>query len=133
MTMTLSGWIACILAIFCAVGILIIPILTLINYHRTKNGKDPLYKGRVRRIVIVNKRVTEYEYSNAQYSYSRFGASDMTGEPDGTARNTSVDFRIVGRKILYTKSVDEDIFDLLYVGKTYKVRIRFDRIEKIYM
>ncbi len=131
--MTSNGWVGGIFGIFCLAAMIIMPILTLVNYHRIRNGKESLYKGKVRWIVIVKKRVTEYEYSTVAYGYSRVGANTINGEPDGIARETIVDFRIVGRKKLYTKSVDEELFALLDVGKTYKVRLRFDCINKIYM
>lgn len=131
-TMASSGWVGGIFGIFCLAAMIIMPILTLVNHHRIRNGKEPLYKGKVRWIVIVKKRVTEREYSTVGYGYSRFGANTINGEPDGIARETSVDFRVVGRKILYTKSIDEELFDLLDVGKTYKVRIRSGCIDKIF-
>lgn len=132
-TMTPSAVIAFVIMMICAVGMLAIPIVTLINHHRIRNGIEPLNKGKVRNIVIVNKRAAEYEYSNAQYAYNRFGKPDIQGEPDGTYKNLSVDFRVNGRGILYTKSVDEEIFERLEVGQAYKVRIRDGCIDKLIM
>ena len=128
----MSGWVSAVLAILCAAVFIIMPTLTLVNRHRVRNGKEPLNKGKVRSIVIVNKRAAEREFYTERYAYSRFGSVPVTGEPDGVARETSVDFRIAGGRVLYTKSVDEELFDLLEVGKTYKVLIGSGCIEKIF-
>ncbi|MDE6728877.1 MAG: hypothetical protein K2J80_13225 [Oscillospiraceae bacterium] len=130
--MTLETWIWRSIIILIAVLSVILPVLTLVDHHRVMNGKEPLNKGKVRSIVIVNKRAIEHEFYTEAYRYSPYGHAEVSGEPDGVARQTSVDFRKVGGKILYTKSIDEELFDLLDVGKTYRVRIRSGCIEKIF-
>lgn len=121
----------CIL-ILIAISFVALPIVTLVDHHREMSGKEPLYKGKVRRVVIVNKRAVENEFYTEGYRYSPYGANTMSGEPDGVARQTSVDFRKVGGKILYTKSIGEELFDSVEVGRTYKVLIRSGCIEKIF-
>lgn len=132
MRITLSALIPVVLAILCVAVMIVMPILTLVNQHRVRNGKEPLNKGKVRNIVIVNKRAAEHEFFTERYAYSRFGNVRTTGEPDGIAQETSVDFHIVGGKILYTKSIGGELFDIIDVGKTYKVLIRSGCIEKIF-
>lgn len=132
MTMTLSAWIAIVIILLLTAVMIIMVILTLVNSHRIRNGKESLYKGKVRNIIIVNKRAVGHEFYTEGYRYSRFGTVYPNGEPDGISQETSVDFRIVGGKILYTKSIDEELFEQLDIGKTYKVRIRSGCIEKIF-
>lgn len=130
---TAAGWIFLIVMIVLAVFFIFLPVLTLVNQHRVMNGKEPLNKGKVRKITIVNKRVNERAYFDEGYGAWRFGSNvSMESEPAGTARDTSIDFRKVGGKILYTKSIDDELFDWLEVGKTYKVRIRNGCIDKLF-
>lgn len=105
-----------ILVIAVAVGVMIVmPIITVVNAHREKNGKDPiLFRGRTRRIVIVNKRVSEGVYYDG-----------------GPIPTMSVDYRVVGGKILHTKDIDEELFDRIAVGQTYKALIRDGAVKKI--
>lgn len=121
----------CIL-ILIAISFVALPIVTLVDHHKVMNGKEPLNKGKVRSIVIVNKRAIEHEFYTEGYRYSPYGRAEVSGEPDGGARQTSVDFRKVGGKILYTKSIGEELFDAMEVGKTYKVLIRSGCIERIF-
>lgn len=43
----------------------------------------------------------------------------------------SIDYRVVGGKILYTKDIDEELFDRIAVGQTYKALIRDGAVKKI--
>ncbi len=112
----MGAYIFGIIAIAVAVGTLIVmPIVTVVNAHREKDGKEPvLFGGKTRRIVIVNKRVSERVYYDG-----------------GPIPAFSVDYRIVGGKILYTKDIDEELFDRISVGQTYKALIRDGAIKKI--
>lgn len=100
-----------------AVGTMIVmPIITVVNAHREKDGKESvLFKGRTRRIVIVNKRLSERVYYDG-----------------GPIPAASVDYRVVVGKILYTKDIDEELFDRISVGQTYKALIRGGAIRKIF-
>lgn len=130
--MTLETWIWGSILILIAVLFVALPVVTLVNQHRVMNGKEPLYKGKVRSIVIVYKRAVEHEFYTEGYRYSPYSANTISGEPDGISRQTSVDFRKVGGRILYTKSIGEELFDAVEVGRTYKVLIRSGCIEKIF-
>ena len=122
-----------IISILAVLFLIVLPILTVVNRHRVMNGKEPLNKGRVRRIVIVNKRVDERAYFDEGYGAWRFGSNiSADSEPSGIARQTSVDFRKVGGQILYTKSIDDELFDQMEVGRTYKVKICDGKIINIY-
>lgn len=112
----MDGRIVGMIVIAAAVGgMIIMPIITVVNAHREKDGKDPvLFKGKTRRIVIVNKRVSEGVYYDG-----------------GPIPVMSVDYRVVGGKILYTKDIDEELFDRISVGQTYKALIRDGAIRKI--
>lgn len=114
--MDTGGYIFMIFFIAVAVGgMIVMPIITVVNSRREKDGKDPvLFRGRTRRIVIVNKRVSEGVYYDG-----------------GPIPAMSVDYRIVGGKILYTKSIDEELFDRITVGQTYKALIRDGAVKKI--
>lgn len=114
--MDTGGYIFMIFFIAVAVGIMIImPIITVVNAHREKDGKDSiLFRGRTRRIVIVNKRVSERVYYDG-----------------GPIPAMSVDYRVVGGKILHTKDIDEKLFDRIAVGQTYKALIRDGAVKKI--
>lgn len=122
-----------IIVIIFAAGFIAFVILSFVNAHRLNTGKEPLFKGKVRKIVIVYKRVTEHVYFNEDYGFWRTHRPENTeSDPAGIAQETSVDFRKVGGKILYTKSIDEELFEQLDVGNTYKVRIRSGCIDKIF-
>lgn len=114
--MDIGGYIFMILFIVVAVGAMIVmPIITVVNARREKNGKEPvLFRGRTRRIVIVNKRVSERVYYDG-----------------GPIPAMSVDYRVVGGKILHTKDIDEELFDRIAVGQTYKALIRDGAVKKI--
>lgn len=101
---------------------IILPIVTVVNWHRKKNGK--FSKGKVRNIIIVNKREIDHDFYSEGYRASFYSRFEPTGRPDGIYRQTSVDFRKVGGKILYTKSIDDELYDRVQVGGTYRVRIR---------
>ncbi len=115
--MDIGDYIFGILIIAVAVGgMIVMPIITVVNAHRAKDGKEPvLFKGRTRRIVIVNKRLSERVYYDG-----------------GPIPAASVDYRVVGGKILYTKDIDEELFDRITVGQTYKALIRDGAIREIY-
>lgn len=104
------------------VFMIILPIVTVVNWNREKNGK--FSKGKVRNIIIVNKREIDHDFYSEGYRASFYSRFEPTGQPDGVYRQTSVDFRKVGGKILYTKSIDDELFDRVQVGGTYRVRIR---------
>lgn len=113
--MNIGGYIFMILFIAVAVGgMIVMPIITVVNSHREKSGKEPLFKGRTRKIVIVNKRVSERVYYDG-----------------GPIPAMSVDYRVVGGKILHTKDIDEELFDRIAVGQTYKALIRDGAVKKI--
>lgn len=121
-----------IILILAGLFFIVVPILTLVEQHRVRNGKEPFNKGKVRENIIVKKRETEREIYASRYGFNRFGVNLPTDRPDALSRETSVDFRKVGGKILYTKSIDDELFDQMEVGKTYKVRIRDGKIINIY-
>lgn len=79
-----------------------------------KERKRAFIQGRTRRIVIVNKRVSEGVYYDG-----------------GPIPTMSIDYRVVGGKILYTKDIDEELFDRIAVGQTYKALIRDGAVKKI--
>lgn len=128
--MTLETWICIGIIIAIAVMFVTIPILTLVNQHRVMNGKGHLYKGKQREIVIVKKRVTERDYFDTGLNLNHTGPINRSTHK--TMRNASVDYRVVGRKLLHTKFINKDVLRRLQVGKTYKVLIRFNYVEKIY-
>lgn len=119
--LTLAGWIFFIVLIAIAAVAIIGPIVTVVNWHRAKNGKLP--KGKLRNIIIVNKREQTREFYADSYP-GVYRDLEPNRNFDGVLRLTSVDFRKVGGKILYTKSIDDELFDRVQVGGTYKVRIR---------
>lgn len=128
--LTAAGWIFFIVLIAIAAVAVIVPIVTVVNWRRAKDGK--VSKGKVRNIVIVYKRVTEHVYFNEDYGFWRTRRPENTeSSPAGIAQETSVDFRKVGGRVLYTKSIDDELFDRLEVGRTYKVRIRDGAIVSI--
>lgn len=129
---TPSALIVLIVLLLGAVYIIVMPVLTIVNHHRVMKGKEPLFKGKVRNIIIVNKREIDHDFYTEGYRASLYVRSEPTGTPDGVFRQTSVDFRKVGGKILYTKSIDDELFDRLEVGRIYKVRIRDGCIDKLY-
>lgn len=108
---------------------IILPIVTVVNWNREKNGK--FSKGKVRNIIIVNKREIDHDFYSEGYRASFNSRFEPTGRPDGIYRQTSVDFRKVGGKILYTKSIDDELFDRVQVGGTYRVRIRDSMIVSV--
>lgn len=113
--MDIGGYIFMIFFIAVAVGVMIVmPIITVVNAHREKSGKEPLFKGRTRKIVIVNKCVSECVYYDG-----------------GPIPAMSVDYRVVGGKILHTKDIVEELFDRIAVGQTYKALIRDGAVKKI--
>lgn len=130
--MDLNALIAGGIVILIAVTFVSLPVMTLVEHHRAMRGKEPLYKGKIRRITVVNKRAVEHEFHTEGYRYSPYGSSQASGEPHGISRQTSVDFRKVGGKILYTKSIGEELFNSVEVGRTYKVLIRSGCIEKVF-
>lgn len=113
-----------------AVTFVFIPLSILIDNHRVRNGKGHIYKGRLHEIVVVKKRVTEREFFTTGLNLNHTGPINRSSYK--TTRNASVDYRVVGRKILHTKFINEDVLRKLQVGKTYKALIRFNYIEKIY-
>lgn len=121
-----------IIWIILAAGFIAFVILSFVNAHRRNTGKEPLFKGKVRNIIIVNKREIDHDFYTENYRASLYARSEPTGNPDGVYRQTSVDFRRVGGKILYTKSINDELFDQLEVGRIYKVRIRDGIIDKLY-
>lgn len=120
--LTAAGWIFFIVLIAIAAVAVIGPIVTVVNWNREKNGK--FSKGKVRNIIIVNKREIDHDFYSEGYRASFYSRFEPTGTPDGVYRQTSVDFRRVGGKILYTKSIDDELYDRVQVGGTYRVRIR---------
>lgn len=120
--LTAAGWIFFIVLIAIAAVAVIGPIVTVVNWNREKNGK--FSKGKVRNIIIVNKREIDHDFYSEGYRASFYSRFEPTGTPDGVYRQTSVDFRRVGGKILYTKSIDDELYDRVQVGETYRVRIR---------
>lgn len=120
--LTAAGWIFFIALIAIAAVAVIVPIVTVVNWHRKKNGK--VSKGKVRNIIIVNKREIDRDYHANSFHSTTYLHVEPTGRPDFIFRQTSVDFRKVGGKILYTKSIDDELYDRVRVGGTYRVRIR---------
>lgn len=129
---SLSALIAFIILILVAVYAIVMPILYIVNYHRVVKGKEPIFKGKVRKIIIVNKREIDHDFYAEGCRASNSASSEPTATPDGVFRQTSVDFRKVSGKILYTKSIDDELYDQLEVGRAYKVRIRSGVIDKLY-
>lgn len=129
---TPGSFIFMIVMILGAVYFVVMPILTIVNHHRVMKGKEPLYKDKVRNIIIVNKREIDHDFYTEGYRASLYVRPEPTGQPDGVFRQTSVDFRKVGGKILYTKSIDDELYDQLEVGGAYRVRIRDGVIDKLY-
>lgn len=121
-----------VIVMILAAGFIAFLILSFLNAHRVNTGKEPLFKGKVRNIIIVNKREIDHDFYTEGYRASLYVRSEPTGTPDGVFRQTSVDFRKVGGKVLYTKSIDDELFDRLEVGRIYKVRIRDGVIDKLY-
>lgn len=113
-----------------AVTFVYIPLSTLIDRHRVMKGKGHIYKGKLREIVVVKKRVTEREFFTTGLNLNHTGPINRSTYE--TTRNASVDYCVVGRKIRHTKFINEDVLRRLQVGKTYKALIRFNYIEKIY-
>lgn len=128
--MTLETWIGVGITIAVAVMLVTLPIATLVDHHRIMNGKGHLYKGKQREIVVVKKRVTEHDYFHTGLNLNHTGPINRSTHK--TVRNASVDYRVVGRKPLHTKFINEDVSRRLQIGKTYKALIRFNHIEKIY-
>lgn len=107
--------------------------MSLVNHHREMKGKKKIYiyKGRQREIIIVKKRVTERDYFSNGLNLNHNGPAVNRSLTD-TFRTASVDYRIVGRKMLHTKFINEDVLRKLQVGQTYRALIRFSYVEKIY-
>lgn len=121
-----------VIVMILAAGFIAFVILSFLNAHRVNTGKEPLFKGKVRNIIIVNKREIDHDFFTEGYRASLYVRPEPTGTPDGVFRQTSVDFRKVGGKVLYTKSIVDELFDRLEVGRVYKVRIRDGVIDKLY-
>lgn len=82
------------------------------------------YKGRIRRIKIVNKRTTTREMLN--FSYTRFNKSNYA-----TFEHKTVDFVYDGKKITHTFNCADEVFAKLHTGMVYDVVIRYNTIIKI--
>lgn len=118
MTITPGYLIALIFLVLITVFMIAMPVMTLVNHHRTMNGKEKIYKGRQCEIVIVKKRVTERDYFNSGLNLNHTGPA-VNRSSSVTLRNASVDYRVVGRKLLHTKFISEDVLRKLQVGQTY--------------
>ncbi|MDE6732805.1 MAG: hypothetical protein K2J77_08025 [Oscillospiraceae bacterium] len=79
--LTAAGWIFFIVLIAIAAVAVIGPIVTVINWHREKDGK--VSKGKVRNIIIVNKREIDHDFYSEGYRASLYARSEPTGRPDG--------------------------------------------------
>lgn len=122
-----------IIVIILAAGFIAFLILSFVNAHRLNTGKEPLFKGKVRKIVVVHKHVSERAYFDEDNGIWRTHSPvSADGVPPDLAQEKCVDFRKVGGKILYTKSIDDELFDQIEIGRTYKVRIRDGCIVKLY-
>lgn len=130
MTITPGYLFGLIVLILIPVLIIFMTVMTLVNHHRVMRGKEKIYKGRQREIVIVKKRVTEREHFVTGLNFKHTGPINRSTRE--SIRNASVDYRIVGRKLLHTKFISEDVLGKLQVGQTYKALIRFNYVEKIY-
>ncbi len=130
---TAAGWIFLIVMIVLAVFFISLPILTLVNQHRVMNGKEPLNKGKVRKIVVVHKHVSERAFFDEENGIWRTHSPvNSESVPPDLAQEKCVDFRKVGGRVLYTKSIDDELFDQIEIGRTYKVRIRYGCIDKLF-
>lgn len=85
---------------------------------------NKFYKGRIRRIKVVKKRVTTRELLN--FSYTKFNTSNYE-----TFEHKTVDFVYDGRKITHTLNCYGDVFAKLHKDMVYDVVIRFNTITKI--
>lgn len=128
--MAIGEWIALAIVVMFGGVFICMPISTLVDNHRMRNGKGHLYKGKVREIVIVKKRVTEREFFDTGLSLKHTGPINRSSYK--TLSYASVDYRVAGRKMLHTKFINEDVLRKLQVGQAYKALIRFNSIEKIY-
>lgn len=128
--MAIGEWVALAIVVLLGVTFVFIPLSTLIDKHRVRNGKGHIYKGKLREIVVVKKRVTERELFHTGLNLNHTGPINKSSYK--TMRNVSVDYRVVGRNMLHTKYISEDVLRRLQVGKTYKALIRYNSIEKIY-
>lgn len=94
-------------------------LLLVISLFPTK-----FYKGHIRRIKVVKKRVTTRELLN--FSYTKFNTSNYE-----TFEHKTVDFVYYGRKITHTLNCYGDVFEKLHKDMVYDVVIRFNTITKI--
>ncbi len=93
----------------CFIAILLFLILWWIFYDRK-------YKGRVRKVCIVKKRVTHH----SKRAFLSLRHTDGFYECDCH----TVDFRYEGRRFVHTKFVSEELFEKLREGRSYDVRIK---------
>lgn len=128
--MTGGAWIALLILVIIAGVMIFIPLSTLVDRRRARKGKGHIYKGRVREIVVVKKRVTERELFETGLNLNHTGPINRSTYK--TMRNASVDYHVVGKKTLHTKFINEDTLKGLRVGETYMVLIRYGYIEKVY-
>ena len=82
------------------------------------------YKGRVRRVKIVNKRTTSREMLN--FSYTQFNKSNYA-----TFVHQTVDLIYDGKKHIHTFTCYDSVYSKLHKGMVYDVVIRFTTIEKV--
>lgn len=128
--MTVGQWIALLILALAAGMMIFIPVSTLVGKRRARKGKGHIYKGKLREIVVVKKRVTEREFFETGLNLNHTGPINRSTHK--TVRNASVDYRVVGKKTLHTKFINEDTLKRLQVGKTYEVLIRRGCIERVF-
>ena len=103
------------------VGICLIIVLVLFVLKLTVF--DRVYKGKVRRIEIIKKRVTHHNDRIFLSFHHNNGFLEYT--------NLTVDYRYEGRKFTHTKYVSEELYKSLKTGRVYTVRIKGSEILRI--